>query len=318
MAGQLGKRKRSRAEDEDEDGDGEEGLAHLKRRRDGQQPTPPDSASEGHSGPPSRNLTAFKIASIPSFLDPHVHANDEDEGGIEAGLDLTAPALLAPPPPTKPPSSAYESYDKEFGERVCKRFAQIRQARERKYGVAIAAAFAPGQTPLRAREAEEMAQMKLKAQSMEDDDVGDGQSPCGDDDEECGEKACEGFAQIRQARERKYGVAIAAAFAPGQTPLRAREAEEMAQMELKGQSMEDNDIGDGHSSSATSPFKKQQKKAQKKQLQRQKEHQQQQQQQQQQKEKKKKKSTKRKTKEQKTKERKLQLSLSPTMCTVSF
>ncbi|KAK4896681.1 hypothetical protein LTR49_028104 [Elasticomyces elasticus] len=171
MAGRLGKRKHSSVEDKDADegGQGEE-FPGLKRRRGGQQPTPPpDSTGDGHQDS-SRNLIAFDFTRIPSCV------NNTDAETVEVGLDDVASlGPLRPPPPS--PSSASESYDPGLG-------AKLQQQREKKYGDAIAAAFPPGQTPLLAREAEELAQAELKRQFEEDHGFGDGQFGSDDKDEE--------------------------------------------------------------------------------------------------------------------------------------
>ncbi|KAK5722053.1 hypothetical protein LTR17_014489 [Elasticomyces elasticus] len=111
MAGHLEKRKRSSVESKDaNDGEQREECPQPKRRRGGQQPTPPqDSIGDGHLKS-SRNLIAFDFTDIPSYV------NKAEADNIEVGLDDVVPRdPLRPPPPS--PLSASVSYDLEFGDK---------------------------------------------------------------------------------------------------------------------------------------------------------------------------------------------------------
>ncbi|KAK5705837.1 hypothetical protein LTR17_021317 [Elasticomyces elasticus] len=168
MAGHVKKRKRSSVEDKDaKDEEGAEGYPQPNRRRGGQQPTPPDSIGEGPLKS-SRNLIAFDFTGITPVSATSMQTTSRSASPI-------SPAPLIPPPPS--PSSASLSYDPEFGDK-------LQQPRARIYGAANAAAFPPGQPPLLAREAEELAQMELKRRFLEDHDFDDGQSGSDEEDKE--------------------------------------------------------------------------------------------------------------------------------------
>ncbi|KAK6442739.1 hypothetical protein LTR95_001022 [Oleoguttula sp. CCFEE 5521] len=178
MATHLGKRKRSRKEDScQEQGAEEKVRTRLRWRRNRQQPTPPDSVQVSCSHSP-RNIIGFNFKTT-----PFVHRTDEppEQSAVsifEADRDQILSPMLVPPLPSPLRSSLNCSNDPEFGAKVCKRFEEIQQERERKYGFAIAAAFEPGRTPSLAREAEELAQMELKRRFMEDTDTGDSHFLC--------------------------------------------------------------------------------------------------------------------------------------------
>ncbi|KAK5105687.1 hypothetical protein LTR62_002374 [Meristemomyces frigidus] len=172
MTGHLGKRKQGDAEEHDntEEGRAAKIQARQGQRRDEQQPTPPDSVENEHLNSP-RNLIGFDFNSISTYPDADRGADGDPVTEVEASHDHIFPAFPMPHPPSPSLVSARDLYDPEFGAKVVQRFASIQQARERRYGYAIAAAFPPGRTPLLARNAEELAQMELKRRYIEINDV---------------------------------------------------------------------------------------------------------------------------------------------------